>query len=405
MFVRHAHPADACSIARVHIDSWKTAYRGLVPDAYLDQLSYDESEQVWRRSLADQNSTRLFVSEVEGAGVVGFAAGGPGRSRDPVDPAYGGELWGIHILAEYRRQGIGQALVREVVRWLAAHGMQSMFVWCLYDAPARLFYTALGGTLLEIKPIEGRCPKIRRVRLARHRCAHVRTATAPVHDPPRRPNFATRDRVGSTSHRHCRTGFGCRDLKGSKEAMAVSSRHLAAGVVIVVDDNVVLVREDGTWGLPEGSPAPPRRACSSFQGISTPTACCGVPTTAGSVERSPALRLVFTGYHQHEDVEVMPVVAARGSGGPSAGQRMVRRPAQCAGRLTVDDGECSAFAPTQGRLRILAIGCTVKGGSAFPATCPRVSVPPAEHRVAGLPLVPGESSPLGAAFQSPFLSP
>jgi len=111
--IRAANPKVAAAIARVHIDNWRTAYRGLVPDAYLAELSYDESEGTWRRILGEADGKRLFVAETDNAGVIGFALGGPARARDPVDPAYKGELWGIHILEGYRRQGIGRALVRE----------------------------------------------------------------------------------------------------------------------------------------------------------------------------------------------------------------------------------------------------------------------------------------------------
>ncbi len=151
--IRVADPKDAAAIARVHIASWRTAYRGLVPDEYLAELCYDESEGTWRRILGD-DGTRLFVAEVDNAGVVGFALGGPGRAREPVAPVYTGELWGIHILEAFRRRGIGRELVGEVARWLASQGMRSMFVWFLNDAPARRFYEALGGRPLRTTHIE-----------------------------------------------------------------------------------------------------------------------------------------------------------------------------------------------------------------------------------------------------------
>jgi len=152
--IRAADQKDATAIARVHIDSWRTAYRGLVPDAYLAQISYEESEGTWRRILCEGDDKRLLVAEMDDVGVVGFALGGRGRTGDPVDPAYEGELWGIHILAEHRRQGIGRMLVREVARWLATQGMHSMFVWFLHDAAAPHFYRALGGQHLRTTKIE-----------------------------------------------------------------------------------------------------------------------------------------------------------------------------------------------------------------------------------------------------------
>ena len=151
--IRVAQPDDATAIARVHIDSWRTAYHGLVPDAYLAELSYDESEGTWLRMLRDGAPCRLFVAETDDA-IVGFALGGPVRSRDPVDPAYQGELWGIYIDEQYRRKGIGRALVRAVVEWLSQSGIRSMVVWCLKDAAARHFYEAIGGQPLRLTRID-----------------------------------------------------------------------------------------------------------------------------------------------------------------------------------------------------------------------------------------------------------
>ncbi|HEY1808803.1 MAG TPA: hypothetical protein VGG42_09585 [Acidobacteriaceae bacterium] len=38
MNLRLAEPPDAMAAARVHVRSWQAAYRGLMPDAFLDQL-------------------------------------------------------------------------------------------------------------------------------------------------------------------------------------------------------------------------------------------------------------------------------------------------------------------------------------------------------------------------------
>jgi hypothetical protein len=47
MILREARPADAAKIARVHVDGWRTTYRGIVPDDYLAALSYEAQERSW----------------------------------------------------------------------------------------------------------------------------------------------------------------------------------------------------------------------------------------------------------------------------------------------------------------------------------------------------------------------
>ena len=40
MRIRAAKPADAGSLARVHVDSWRSTYTGILPDEFLAGLSY-----------------------------------------------------------------------------------------------------------------------------------------------------------------------------------------------------------------------------------------------------------------------------------------------------------------------------------------------------------------------------
>ena len=51
MHVREANVPDATAIAKVHVESWRTTYTGVVPDEYLAQLSYEQHQQVWRDIL------------------------------------------------------------------------------------------------------------------------------------------------------------------------------------------------------------------------------------------------------------------------------------------------------------------------------------------------------------------
>ena len=134
---------EAASTARVHALSWKSAYRGIVPDDYLDSIDVDVWAERHRRSmLEDPEGFVSFIAEVRGE-IVGWALGGPNR-----DPALGfsGELFTIYLLPEYLRQGIGRKLISAVAGSLLASGFESMVVWVLAEnRPARRFYEALGG--------------------------------------------------------------------------------------------------------------------------------------------------------------------------------------------------------------------------------------------------------------------
>jgi GNAT superfamily N-acetyltransferase len=143
MRVRQAVCADAAGIARVHVDSWRTTYRGIVPQDYLDGLTYAERQARWERGLCMSDPEPcVYVAEDGNGQIVGFANGGPERSGDPV---YRGEIYAIYILQPQQRQGLGRELVRKVVEALQKMGFQSMLVWVLADNPSRRFYEALGG--------------------------------------------------------------------------------------------------------------------------------------------------------------------------------------------------------------------------------------------------------------------
>ncbi|MCZ0900074.1 GNAT family N-acetyltransferase, partial [Microcoleus sp. HI-ES] len=61
MIVREAKIADAPAIARVNLDTWRTAYRKIVPADYLAQMSYEKAESRWQEILANVKNTGVFV--------------------------------------------------------------------------------------------------------------------------------------------------------------------------------------------------------------------------------------------------------------------------------------------------------------------------------------------------------
>ena len=146
--VREACPIDADAIARVHIDTWRSAYRDIVPDAVLESLSYEKDANQWKRVLGGTEHRDFFyVVEDASQSVVGFASGGPALGGN--DPQYSGELFTIYILYAFQRQGLGHLLFSQVVKHLISLNLTSMLIWVLADNPARCFYEALGGNLVD----------------------------------------------------------------------------------------------------------------------------------------------------------------------------------------------------------------------------------------------------------------
>jgi GNAT superfamily N-acetyltransferase len=150
MHIRTAHVNDAAAIAKVHVESWRTTYKGIVPDDFLARLSYKQREQLWRQILTDSDSPSFVYVADESETVIGFVSGGPERSGDPV---YTGELYALYLLARYQGQGIGRQLVITLVNRLLQDGMTALLLWVLAENPARQFYERLGGRPLYEKTV------------------------------------------------------------------------------------------------------------------------------------------------------------------------------------------------------------------------------------------------------------
>jgi GNAT superfamily N-acetyltransferase len=147
--VRAALPDDAPAIASVHVSSWRSTYRGLLPEDFLASLSESGYAERWRRLIADRAS-RIYVAE-DGGEVVGFASSGRERAGEP---GYEGELYAIYVLDRAQRRGLGRELVRATVGGLRELGLGDLIIWVLRDnSPARAFYERLGGVYVRAQPI------------------------------------------------------------------------------------------------------------------------------------------------------------------------------------------------------------------------------------------------------------
>lgn len=151
MLIRKAQLADVHAIARVHVDSWRTTYQGIIDSDFLASLSFEKWERMWSDALSSAtNPVSLYVAESPEHAVVGFAAGGPERGGGP---SYRGEIYAIYLLRNQQRQGVGSELFRACVRDFEVRGFIPFLVWVLKANPACKFYEALGGRFLGEKEI------------------------------------------------------------------------------------------------------------------------------------------------------------------------------------------------------------------------------------------------------------
>jgi GNAT superfamily N-acetyltransferase len=148
--IRLATPADAAAIAEVRVNAWRTTYRGMIPDGYLDAMKVEDSAALWGKVLAAApNTTSTFVAEIDGR-VVGFASG---IMKPAAAHGFDAELTGIYVVREAQGSGIGKRLVAAVAAAQRSHGATAMIVWVIAaNKIARAFYESLGGVLVLEQP-------------------------------------------------------------------------------------------------------------------------------------------------------------------------------------------------------------------------------------------------------------
>jgi len=154
-FVRPGREADAASLARVQVASWRCAYAGIVPGALLAELTGDEAETVWRdrwREAIGNPPTsrhRVLVAVEQGTGspprtVAGFVSAGPATDADRW-PGTDGELYELRVAPEQTGRGHGGRLLHAAADTLAHDGFRTMAMWVLAaDSALRQFLESAG---------------------------------------------------------------------------------------------------------------------------------------------------------------------------------------------------------------------------------------------------------------------
>jgi ribosomal protein S18 acetylase RimI-like enzyme len=140
--VRIADASDAAAVARVHVETSRVAYDGLLPEESQSAFTFERRLASWSETLGGACGEFVYVAEREGR-VVGFASGG--AAREP-DAEYDGEMYTAYVLPAEQRRGAGRLLTLAVAERLAREGFRAMMLRVLEEnACARRFYESLGG--------------------------------------------------------------------------------------------------------------------------------------------------------------------------------------------------------------------------------------------------------------------
>lgn len=149
MYIRKATLADAKGIAKVHVDSWKTTYKNIIPDESLKKLSYDQRTDLWNRNICKEGNY-VIVAENTDEEIIGFADCG---KKDNNNLENSGDLTSIYLLEEYQGKGVGKQLLKRLFLQFKELGYNRVFVEVLEANKARNFYEYYGANLLKSEKI------------------------------------------------------------------------------------------------------------------------------------------------------------------------------------------------------------------------------------------------------------
>ena len=149
MSVRPARPPDAERVARVQLETWRTAYADLLPPAALDVPEVHVAAGWLNAVESPQTPGHRVLVALDGDELVGVAASTPAEDDD-LEPADAGELSTVElstllVAPRWGRRGHGARLVAASVESWRRDGASYAVCWAWQRDPAtRSFLTSAG---------------------------------------------------------------------------------------------------------------------------------------------------------------------------------------------------------------------------------------------------------------------
>lgn len=137
MEIRYVKPEDdRLEISNIYEQSWKTAYKGMIPDSFLESIPKGK----WCKGIdTPGRKAMVFIEDGKFIGTSSFC-----KSRFDKWPD-SGEIVSIYFLPEYFGKGYGKRLIEAVIEELRKDGYKDIFLWVLEDnTRARKFYEKCG---------------------------------------------------------------------------------------------------------------------------------------------------------------------------------------------------------------------------------------------------------------------
>lgn len=144
--IREMVLSDCERVAEIRVRGWQSAYRGLMPEAYLDALSVAEDAARRRERFGRGGGAIVNLVAERNGEVVGWACHGPYRDDEARGDGVGAaELYAIYVDPERVGTGVGRALLTESIARCTDAGHERLLLWVLEgNTRARRFYAQAG---------------------------------------------------------------------------------------------------------------------------------------------------------------------------------------------------------------------------------------------------------------------
>ncbi len=145
--IRKVKKEDLPAVVDIRIKGWQFAYRGIIDDGYLDNLSSEYSKRI--KKMEKTYMTDGFIVAESNNEVVGFCRYAFDNNASPEIENADCELFAIYVKPDLKHFGIGTQMFKYVVDDLKNDNKSKMILWCLKDnEPSKKFYSKMGGKIV-----------------------------------------------------------------------------------------------------------------------------------------------------------------------------------------------------------------------------------------------------------------
>lgn len=147
--IRQANKLDGYNIAKLIIAGWQTAYKGLIDDSFLNNMSVDILTKNWEINIESQNEfNNIYVYEEDNKilGIIRFG------KPDDSSSKYNAEIHVLYVEPSLKRNGIGSKLFAFAKSYFVNKNATDIIIWCLQsNLPSIKFYEKMGGKIVSTR--------------------------------------------------------------------------------------------------------------------------------------------------------------------------------------------------------------------------------------------------------------